>query len=81
MTMQTNPNDIKEHMPIVCSDGKQFGVVDRVEGDSIKVAKDKEGKHHWMPLSWVTEVDDKVHVDRPGNQAMQDWFDAPPMAA
>ncbi|MEY4508964.1 MAG: hypothetical protein RLZZ450_1086 [Pseudomonadota bacterium] len=29
--------------------------------------------HHSIPLSWVTMVDDKVHVDRPGKQAKQEW--------
>jgi hypothetical protein len=24
-------------------------------------------------MSWVTKVDDKVHVDRPGDQAMREW--------
>jgi hypothetical protein len=24
-------------------------------------------------MSWVTSVDDKVHVDRPGDQAMREW--------
>jgi hypothetical protein len=35
--------------------------------------------HHWIPVEWVTQVDDKVHVDRPGDQAMQDWSDMPPV--
>ena len=72
---------IKEDMPIVCSDNKQFAVVDKVEGDNIKVTKDKEGKHHYFPLSWVTMVDDKVHVDRPGGQAMKEWSETPRVAA
>jgi hypothetical protein len=73
--------DIREHMPIVCSNNEQFGSVDRVEGDSIKVTKDNRGQHHWIPLDWVTYVDDKVHVDRPGDQAMREWRTAPPKAA
>jgi len=35
--------------------------------------KDKAGKHHFIPLSWVTAVDENVHIDRPGDQAMQQW--------
>jgi hypothetical protein len=72
---------IKEHMPIVCSDNNQFAVVDHVEGDFIKVTKDAQGQHHYIPLDWVTTVDDKVHVDRPGPQAMKEWFDTPRKAA
>jgi len=70
---------IKSHMPVVCSNDGQFAVVDHMEGAStIKLAKDKNGQHHYIPLAWVTRVDDKVHVDRPGKQAMQDWSTTPP---
>ncbi len=70
---------IKPHMPVVCSENGQFATVDHVEGhDSIKLAKDDSGKHHYIPLAWVTSVDDKVHVDRPGNQAMREWTTATP---
>lgn len=65
---------IKPEMPVVCSEDGQFAVVDHMEGkNEIKVKKDEQGKHHFIPLSWVTVVDDKVHVDRPGDQAMREW--------
>jgi hypothetical protein len=65
---------IKPHMPVVCSNNKQFATVDHVEGtDQIKLTRDQSGKHHFIPLTWVTSVDDKVHVDRPGDQAMREW--------
>jgi hypothetical protein len=71
-------NQIKPHTPVVCSNNGQFAVVDHVEGkDSIKLAKDDKGQHHYIPMSWVTKVDDKVHVDRPGKQAMQEWSTSP----
>lgn len=70
---------IKEGMPVVCSEDGQFAVVDHLEGaKSIKLNKDEKGQHHFIPLSWVTKVDDKVHVDRTGDQAMRDWATAPP---
>jgi hypothetical protein len=73
-----NPTQIQPDMPVVCSNGGQFAKVDHMEGpDTIKLAKDDSGKHHYIPLSWVTTVDDKVHVDRPGKQAMRDWSDSP----
>lgn len=74
-----NPQNIKPHTPVVCSKDGQFAVVDHMVGnDTIKLAKDKEGKHHYIPLSWVTSIDDKVHVDRTGDQAMRDWSETPP---
>ena len=72
---------IKEHMPVVCSNNMQFGTVDRVEGDSIKLTRDDQGQHHWIPVSWVTRVDEHVHVDRPGDQAMREWLSSAPAGA
>jgi hypothetical protein len=71
-------SQIKPLMPVVCSENKQFGVVDRVEGsDKIRLTRDEEGNLHYIPASWVEYVDDKVHIDRPGRQAMRQWVTAP----
>jgi len=74
-------NAIKEHMPVVCSNNKQFATVDHVDGDYLKLTKDEHGQHHWIPLSWVTRVDQHVHIDRPGDQAMREWLSSKPQAA
>jgi len=83
MTMrQQTPIDVSKiqaHMPVVCSEEGQFGTVDHMDGnDWIKLTKDDKGQHHWIPVGWVTQVDDKVHVDRPGDQAMREWTTTPP---
>ena len=74
---------VKEHMPVVCSDGGQFATVDHMDGDHIKLTKkdSPDGQHHWIPMSWVTRVDEHVHVDRPGQQAMQEWLTSKPEGA
>jgi len=73
---------IQEHMPVVCSEDGQFATVDHLDKDNtIKLTKDDKDQHHWIPIDWVTMVDTKVHVDRPGDQAMKDWSSTPPMAA
>jgi len=73
------PNTIKADMPVVCSENGQFAVVDHMEGETaIKLKRDKTGEHHYIPLSWVDAVDDKVHINRPGDQAMRDWSKAAP---
>jgi len=64
---------IKAHMPVVCSKDKQFATVDHIEGNELKLTKDAEGKHHFIPLAWIQSVDDKVHIDRPGTEAMERW--------
>lgn len=72
---------IKPHMPVVCSENGQFATVDHIEGSNqIKLTRDAQGNHHYIPLEWVTFVDDKVHIDRPGKQAMKEWSDKPPTA-
>ena len=66
--------EVKPDMPVVCSEDGQFAVVDHMEGtDSIKLKRDGSGQHHLIPLKWVTKVDDQVHIDRPGDQAMKEW--------
>ena len=73
-----NPSQIRPEAPVVCSNNGQFAVVDHVEGtDCIKLKKDDSGQHHYIPMSWVTMVDDKVHVDRPGDQAKREWTTKP----
>jgi hypothetical protein len=74
-----SPNEIKPGMPVVCSMGKQFAVVDHMEGnDWVKLRKDERGAHHFIPISWVLSVDDhEVHIDRPAKQAMQQWSTTP----
>ena len=72
-------NKIKPEMPVVCSQGGQFATVDHMEGkNTIKLKKDKQGVHHYVPLSWVVSTDDgKVKVDRPGEEAMKEWSTRP----
>jgi hypothetical protein len=70
---------IQPHMPVVCSNNGQFATVDHVDkGHSIKLTKDKQGEHHWIPMDWVTRVDQQVHVDRPGQQAIREWMTKAP---
>lgn len=68
---------IKPHMAVVCSKDKQFATVDHIQGQQVKLTKDASGQHHFIPLSWVKTVDDKVHIDRPGDQAMKEWSTQP----
>ncbi len=71
-------NQISPDAPVVCSKNGQFAMVDHMVGsDTIKLKKDKQGQHHYIPLSWVTKVDDKVHIGRPGDQAMKEWSTSP----
>ena len=72
-------SDVKPGMPVVCSNGGQFAVIDHMDGEStVKLKKDDAGMHHFMPVSWVKVVKDgEIHVDRPGTQAMKEWWTSP----
>ena len=69
---------IKPHMVVVSAYDDEVATVDHVEGlNSIKLTKDERGEHHYIPLSWVTSVDDKVHIDRDSSQLEREWSTRP----
>jgi hypothetical protein len=78
--MFISTDQIKPDMPVVCSQNGQFAIVDHMEGPTtIKLTKDKTGQHHYIPISWVTSIaGEKVKIDRPGDQAMEEWSTTPP---
>ncbi|GEM47379.1 DUF2171 domain-containing protein [Deinococcus cellulosilyticus] len=69
---------IREHMPILCADGNTHGVVDHMDRDFIKVAKDESGKHHWIPMSAVDHVDQHVHLKWRHHEIEEKWLDRDP---
>jgi hypothetical protein len=75
-----NTDQIKPEMPVVCSEDGQFATVDHMETtNTIKLKKDETGRHHYIPLSWVSSTaDGKVKVDRSGDQAMLEWSTVSP---
>jgi hypothetical protein len=67
-------SQIKPEAPVVCSNNARLGVVDHMDGkDRIKLKKDSRGLHHFIPMDWVTSVDDKVHISLADEQAMTQW--------
>lgn len=73
-------DQIKPDMPVVCSLDGQFATVDHMEGTgNIKLKKDGSGQHHYIPVTWVTSTDDnRVKIDRPGDEAMHEWSTTSP---
>ena len=61
-------SEIKEDMEVIGADGVHVGVVDRVEGDRIKLTKrDNSGlhtdHHHYIEMGFVAGVEgDKVRL-------------------
>jgi hypothetical protein len=67
---------IRDHQPVVGSDGEPVGTVDAVEGERIKLARSDPqagGEHHYIPLSAIANVDHAVRLAQPAAEAMREW--------
>ena len=75
-----HPDQIKPDMPVVCSEGSQFAIVDHMENTNyLKLKKDEVGQYHFIPLTWVKSTENgKVKLDRPGDEAMREWSNVSP---
>src|SRR5690348_13169163 len=67
--------EIRDHMDVIASCGKKVGVVDHLEGKTIKLTQhdSPDGKHHFIPVSWVDHVDSHVHLNRNSKETEQGW--------
>jgi hypothetical protein len=68
-----NADLIQPHMHVLGSDDAEVAIVDHVDGNELKLTRDDNGNHHYIPIDWIRSVDDKVHIDRAGEQAKQQW--------
>jgi hypothetical protein len=71
-------------MEVVGSDGKHVGIVDRIEGDRIKLAKADPkagGKHHFIPRAWIVRVGAHVHLSKTSRDAIEQWQSEEPAPA
>ena len=80
MAQNFKPQDIKEHMEVIGSDGQHVGTVDHLEGsDKIKLTKTDPkagGKHHFIPTAWIDHVDAHVHLTKSANDVTKQWKSA-----
>ncbi|WP_052352052.1 DUF2171 domain-containing protein [Deinococcus pimensis] len=52
---------ITEHLQVMDEEGAHVGIVDKLEGDRIKLIKNdtnSDGQHHYVSLDQVASVDD-----------------------
>ena len=73
-------SQIQEHAEIIGADGTHVGTVDKIDGDRIKLTKNDSpqtedgqgGKHHYISLGLVAEVEDgTVRLSANGAEAVQ----------
>lgn len=67
--------NIREHMDVIGSCGNKLGKVDHVMGSEIKLTKNDspDGQHHLIPTSWVSRVDEHVHLTKNCGEAKREW--------
>jgi hypothetical protein len=70
-----NVSDIQHHMDVVASCGCKMGKVDHLEGNAIKLTKNDspDGQHHYVPIDWVTRVDNHVHLSKNASETESGW--------
>ena len=64
---------IREHMPVLDTRGEQVGVVDALETNEIKLTRDENNRHHWIPLDLIDRVDENIHLKAVRNDVMRQW--------
>ncbi len=66
---------MQEGMDVIASCGKKVGVVDRVEGQAIKLTRkdSPDQQHHFIPVSWVARVDKHVHLTKNSAVTEAEW--------
>src|SRR5262245_27680768 len=60
-------SQIRPHMKVVGSDGRQIGKVDRVDGEQIKLTKSvsPDGHHHTINVADVADIkDDEIRLSK-----------------
>jgi|GEM_PF-360586 len=66
---------IRDHMDVIASCGKKVGVVDHLEAGTIKLTRNDspDGLHHYLPASWVSKVDNRVHLNKNSSETELGW--------
>lgn len=71
----TGVASIRERMDVIASCGKKVGVVDHVEGDTLKLTRkdSPDDQHHFIPAGWVDHVDSHVHLKKNSEETEKNW--------
>jgi len=72
-----NPSQIQKHMTVVSSRNEPLGSVDHIQGSSVKLVRDVLGQHHFVPISWIERIDDKIHLKRSAQEVERLWTGEP----
>ena len=68
-----NPAKIQKHMNVVSVENEPLGMVDHILGSNLKLARDVVGQHHFVPLTWIDHIDDKIHLALRADDVQRMW--------
>jgi hypothetical protein len=71
-----NVSEVREGMEVVGSCGGRVGVVDGLEGASLRlsaVSEGARGEARYVPLEWVAWVRGHVRLSRPCGDVREEW--------
>lgn len=88
-TYDIKPDLMVHAMPVDTPDaamhgaaGIHVGTVDHLEGEAfikLKKSDSRDGRHHWIPLAWVQDVDDKaVYLNKTADEVDELQLDEAP---
>jgi hypothetical protein len=63
-------------MAIIGSCGERVGLVECVEGNTIKLTRNEpltRGEPHYLPLGWVAKVDQAVRLNKRCEDVLRAW--------
>lgn len=64
---------IQRNMDVVSSRSELVGIVESIDGDELRLARDAAGQEHRVPLAWIHFTDDQVHLERTANDVVRLW--------
>jgi len=69
-----NASDIHENMEVVGSCGHHIGIVDCVDGASVRLKRSgADDRPHYVALAWVESVGQTVRLNKTHEEAMREW--------
>lgn len=73
-------SQIKEHMPVVGSDGGHVGTIDHLDGQRIKLTRtdpEAAGHHHFIHVDSIARIEGgQVRLNRTKAEAQDEWATA-----
>lgn len=72
---EVDPASIRPQMDVMSSCGCKMGSVEQVEGGAVKLGlrDSPDGLYHYVPVGWVANVDDRVHLTTNKAATREGW--------